>query len=149
MSQNRKKRPAGSQSRRKALSKTMLLPHTATYVRERSLHWHLALATFRAGNGNGDLLAELVNALYTAWYLQKAGFDAADQELYREVERILDAVARNASRDIWCIEPAECNPVTQLLDLYERQLSSAPVYAVREAHARVLHFAKSDRHTPW
>ena len=53
----------GSLSRRKPLGKTMLLPHTATFVREQSLHWHLALAAFRIGN-DGDLLAELVKALY-------------------------------------------------------------------------------------
>ncbi len=44
----------------------MLLPQSATYVREQSLHRHLALATSRAGKDNGDLLAELVKALYLA-----------------------------------------------------------------------------------
>jgi hypothetical protein len=149
MSQNRKKRLTLSRSRRKPLSKTMLLPHTASYVHKLALHNHVALAAFRAGKGNGDLLAELVKALYLAWYLQEAGFDAAERELYLEAERILDKAARNASKDIWCIEPAECDPVTWILDLHERQLSSAPVYAVREAHARVLHFGKSDRRAPW
>lgn len=42
----------------------MLLPHPAAYVREQSLRRHLALAAFRAGKGNGDLLAELVKVLY-------------------------------------------------------------------------------------
>jgi hypothetical protein len=149
MSQNRKKRPSLTPSRRKPLGKTMLLPHTASYVHKLALHNHVALAAFRAGKGNGDLLAELVKALYVAWYLQEAGFDAADRAFYLEAERILDKAARNASKDIWCIEPAECDPVTRILDLHERQLSSAPVYAVREAHARVLHFGNSNRRSPW
>ena len=149
MSQNRKRRSAGSQSGRKPLGKTMLLPHTATFVREQSLHWHLALAAFRAGKGNGDLLAELVKALYLAWYLQEAGFGTAERELYLDAERILDAAARNASKNIWLIEAADCLPITGILDLHEQQLLSAPVYAVGEAQQRVLHFGKSDKRSPW
>ena len=149
MSQNRKKPPVMNPSRRKPLSKTMLLPHTAGYVGELVLHNHVALAAFRAGKGNGNLLAELAKALYLAWYLQEAGFDAADRELYLEAERILDNAASNASKGIWCIEPAECGPVTRILDLHERQLSSAPVYAVSEAQARLLRFGISSRRSPW
>jgi len=96
MSQNRKKPLVASQSRRKPLSKAMLLPHTAGYVGELVLRNHVALAAFRAGKGNGELLAELAKALYLAWYLQEAGFDAADRERYLEAERILDNAARNA-----------------------------------------------------
>jgi len=118
-------------------------------VRKLALHTHIALAAFRAGKGNGNLLAELVKALHLAWYLQEAGFDAADRELYLEAERILDNAATNASKDIWFIEPAESDPVIRILDLHDRQLSNAPVYAVREAHAHVLHFGMSDRRAPW
>ncbi|MFM0455068.1 hypothetical protein PQR21_32215 [Paraburkholderia nemoris] len=149
MPQNRKKRPATGQSPRKPLGKAMLLPHPAAYVREQSLHWHLALAAFRAGKGNGNLLAELVKALYLAWYLQEAGFGAANDELYLEAERILDAAANNARKEIWVIDSADCLPIMRLLDLHEEQLSNAPVYAVAEAQQRVLRFGKSDRRTPW
>jgi len=149
MSQNRKKPLVASRSRRKPLSKAMLLPHTAGYVREHVLHNHVALAAFRAGKGNGELLAELAKALYLAWYLQEAGFDGADRELYLEVEAILDNAARNASKDIWFIEPAECGPVTRILDRHARQLSSASVYAASEAQARLLRFGISSRRSPW
>jgi hypothetical protein len=127
----------------------MLLPHTASYVRELVLHNHVALAAFRAGKGNGNLLAELAKALYLAWYLQEAGFEAADRELYLEVEAILDNAARNSNNDIWFIEPAECGLVTRILDLHERQLSSAPVHAVSEAQARLLRFGITSRRSPW
>jgi hypothetical protein len=149
MSQNRKKPLMTNPSRRKPLSKTMLLPHTASYVRELALHNHVALAAFRTGKGNGELLAELAKALYLARYLQEAGFEAADRELYLEVEAILDDAARNSNNDIWFIEPAECGPVTRILDLHERQLSSAPVYAVSEAQARLLRFGISSIRSPW
>ena len=149
MSQNRKKPLVMSTPRRKPLNKTMLLPHTTSNVRELVLHNHVALAAFRAGKGNGNLLAELAKALYLTWYLQEAGFDAADRELYLEAEGILDNTARNASKGIWCIEPAECGPVTRILDLHERQLSSAPVYAVGEAQARLLRFGITSRRSPW
>ncbi|CAE6712000.1 hypothetical protein R69619_01139 [Paraburkholderia nemoris] len=149
MPQNRKKRPTIGQLPRKPLGKAMLLPHPAAYVREQSLRWHLALAAFRTGKGNGDLLAELVKALYLAWYLQQVGFGAANHELYLEAERILDDAARNAGKNIWLIESADCLAITSLLDLHEQQLLSAPVHAVNEARARVAHFGKSDRRSPW
>jgi hypothetical protein len=149
MPQNRKKQPVGDWSPRKPRDKTMLLPHSAAHVREQSLHWHLALAAFRIGKGNGDLLAELVKALYLAWYLQQAGFGAVDHQLYLDAERILDAAARNAGRNIWLIESADCLTITSLLDLHEPQLSGAPVYAVVEAQHRVVRFGKSYRRSPW
>lgn len=127
----------------------MLLPHPAAYVREQSLHWHLASPAFRAGKGNGDLLAELVKALYPAWYLQQEGFGAAKHELYLEAERILDAPARNASKNIWLIEEVDCLAISGILDLHEEQLSGAPVYAVAEAQQRVAHFGKSEKRSPW
>jgi hypothetical protein len=127
----------------------MLLPHTVTYVREVVLHNHLALAAFRTGKGNGNLLAELVKALYVAWYLQEAGYGALEHALYLEAERILDLAARNASKGIWLIEAKDCLPITRLLDLHEQQLLSAPVHAVTEARAHVFHFGKSDRRSPW
>ena len=149
MSQNRRKRPTGTQARRKPLGKAKLLPHTAAYVREQSLRWHLALAAFQAGKGNGELLAKLVKALYLAWYLQQAGFGALERDLYLDAERILDAAARSASEDIWLIAAADCAPITRLLDLHEQQLQTAPVFAVDEAESRVVHFGRSDKRSPW
>jgi hypothetical protein len=111
----------------------MLLPYTVAYVRQAVLRNHLALAAFRCGQGNGELLAELVKALYVAWYLQDAGYGELDHALYLEAERILDLAARNASKGIWLIEAKDCLPVTRLLDLHEQQLLCAPVYAVNEA----------------
>ncbi|MFM0223890.1 hypothetical protein [Paraburkholderia dipogonis] len=149
MSQNRKKRPPGNQARRKPLGKAKLLPHTTTYVREQSLRWHLALAAFQAGKGNGELLAKLAKALYLAWYLQQAGFGALEHDVYLDAERILDAAARSASKDIWLIAATDCAPITRLLDLHEQQLQTAPVFAVDEAESRVVRFGQSDKQSPW
>ncbi|HEX7914022.1 MAG TPA: hypothetical protein VF534_38915 [Paraburkholderia sp.] len=149
MPQNRKKRPTGNQVRRKPLGKTELLPHSAAYVREQSLRWHLALAAFQAGKGNGELLAKLVKALYLAWYLQQAGFGTLEREHYLDAERVLDAAARGAGQNIWHIAPADCAPITRLLDLHELQLQSAPVFAIEEAQSRVAHFGRSDKRSPW
>ncbi|MDQ0621951.1 hypothetical protein [Paraburkholderia graminis] len=149
MPQNRRKRLSANGAPRKPLSKTMLLPHTAAYVREVVLRNHLALAAFRCGQGNGERLAELVKALYVTWYLQETGYGALDHALYLEAERILDLAARSASRRIWLIEEKDCAPITRLLDLREQQLLSAPVHAVNEARARMVHFGRSDRRSPW
>lgn len=149
MSQNRKKRPTGNHGRRKPLGKTKLLPHTNAYVREQSLYWHLALAAFQTGKGNGDLLVKLVKALYLAWYLQQAGFGDVERELYLEAERILDAAAHGANKDIWSIAAADCPPIIRILDFHEQQLLSAPVFAVDEAESRVVRFGQSEKRSPW
>jgi hypothetical protein len=127
----------------------MLLPYIVAYVRELVLHNHLALAAFRSGQGNGDLLAALVKALYVAWYLQEAGYGALEHALYLGAERILDFAARNASKGSWLIEASDCLPVTRLLDLHEPQVLSAPVHSINDAQARVVHFGKSDKRSPW
>jgi hypothetical protein len=127
----------------------MLLPHTVAYVRELVLRNHLALAAFLDGRGNGNLLTKLVEALYLAWYLQQAGYGAAEHELYLEAERILDIAAQYASRDIWRIKPTDCLPIVRMLDLHEQQLLGAPVYAVDEAQARLLRFGRSEKRSPW
>jgi hypothetical protein len=149
MPKNRKKRAAANRSRRTPLSKTMLLPPTAVSVCKLVLRQHIALAAFHAGKGNRNLLAELVKALYLTWYLQAAGFGAAERELYLEAERILDHAARNAHKDIWFIDAADSVSISRLLDLCEQQLLGAPIYVVSEAQARLSHFSKSDRRSPW
>ncbi|WP_244201367.1 hypothetical protein [Paraburkholderia rhynchosiae] len=149
MPQNRKKSLSGNQPRRKPLGKAELLPYTAAHVREQLLCWHLSLAAFKAGKGNGDLLAKLVKALYLTWYLQDAGFGAVKREVYLEAEGILDAAAHSASRDVWIIENADCRPIIEILDLHEQQLLCAPVFAVHEAESRVVRFARSERRAPW
>ncbi|WP_258168333.1 hypothetical protein [Paraburkholderia sp. BL21I4N1] len=118
-------------------------------MREQSLYWHLALAAFQTGKGNGDLLVKLVKALYLAWYLQQAGFGDAERELYLEAERILDAAAHGANKDIWSIATIDCPPIIRILDLHEQQLLSAPVFAVDEAESRVVRFGKSEKRSPW
>jgi len=149
MSQNRKKRPSGNQPRRKPLGKAQLLPHRAAYAREQALTWHLALAAFKAGKGNGSLLAKLAEVLYLAWYLQQAGFGAVERELFLDAERILDGAASGASRDAWIIETADCLSIIRIFDLHEQQLLCAPVFAVNEAQLRVARFSQSERRAPW
>jgi len=149
MSQNRKKRPSGNQARRKPLGKAQLLPHTAAHAREQALSWHLALAAFKAGKGNGNLLAKLAKVLYLAWYLQEAGFGTVEREVFLEAERILDAAASGASRDAWIIEADDCFSIITIFDLHERQLLCAPVFAVDEAQLRVARFSQSERRAPW
>ncbi|WP_027213458.1 hypothetical protein [Burkholderia sp. WSM2232] len=149
MSQNRKKRPSGNQARRKPLGKAQLLPHTAAYAHEQALGWHLALAAFKAGKGNGSLLAKLAEVLYLAWYLREADFGTVEREVFVEAERILDAAASGASRDAWIIEADDCFAIITIFDLHERQLLCAPVFAVDEAQLRVARFSQSERRAPW
>jgi hypothetical protein len=127
----------------------MLLPHAASYVRDRSLHWHLALATFLIGKGNRHLLAELIKTLYMAWYLREEGFGETGIEDYLEAERVLAGTARISSRDIWLIEAADSVAIVRILDVHERQLLAAPAWAVMEATMRLANFGMRDKKSPW
>jgi len=120
MPQSHKKRAVANQSRRTPISKTiLLLAPTAVSVRKLVLRHDISLAAFHAGKGNGNLLAELVKTLYLTWYLQAAGFGAADHELYLKAERILDHAARNPHKNIWLIEAGDSVSISRLLDLCE------------------------------
>ena len=77
----------------------MLLPPKIESIRAQSLRGHLALEALRAGSGNGHLLSELIHVLYVAWYLQEAGFGAANAALYAQAERALERSAARATAD--------------------------------------------------
>jgi hypothetical protein len=46
------------------------------------------------------------------------------------------------------MEAKDYPPITRLLDLHGQQLLYAPVHAVYEARARMVHLGKSDRRSP-
>ncbi|KVM16629.1 hypothetical protein WL05_28310 [Burkholderia ubonensis] len=56
-------------SRRKPLTREMLLPLPVSKVRALSLENHLALAAMRSGSGNVDQMSCLLKVVYLAWFL--------------------------------------------------------------------------------
>ena len=110
----------------------MLLPPTAQSIRAQSLRGHLALEALRAGSGNGHLLSELIHVLYVAWYLQEAGFGAADATLYAQAEQVNErSAARATAENIWRLDDAEALALERLLTLHDEQLQQTPVNAKR------------------
>jgi hypothetical protein len=147
---NRRKHPVRRTSGGKSAAKAMLLPPTLQSFRAQSLRGHLALETLRAGSGNGHLLSELIQVLYIAWYLQEAGFGAADSTLYAHAEQALErSAARGTADNTWALEGDEALALQRLLALHDEQLLQTPVNAMREVHKRLARFAQSDRPTPW
>jgi hypothetical protein len=51
------------------LTRAMLLPIAADLASKVSLHNHLALVALRQGQGNADLIAELLKTVYVAYDL--------------------------------------------------------------------------------
>jgi hypothetical protein len=134
---------------RKPYSKSMLLPATAASIRDRILRNHIALAALLAGQGNGHLLATLVETAYLAWYLQEAGFGSAERARFEDVERMIAAAAQRSERGAWSFEAEDGETAGWLIEYHEQQLLRAPVFAVRDAQQRLAHFVRSGRRSPW
>jgi hypothetical protein len=146
---NKRKHPIRRISSGKSAAKAML-PPTLQSFRAQSLRSHLALEALRAGSGNGHLLSELIQVLYLAWYLQEAGFGAADSVLYAHAEQALErSAARGKTNDTWVLDNDEALALQRLLALHDEQLLQTPVNAIREVHKRLARFAQSERSAPW
>ena len=147
---NKRKHPARRGSSGKSAAKAMLLPLKLQSIRERSLRSHLALEALRAGSGNGHLLSELIHVLYVAWYLQEAGFGAADATLYARAEQALErSAARATGANVWRLDDAEALALERLLALHDQQLQETPVKAIQDVHKRLARFTQSDQPAPW
>ncbi|WP_323119211.1 hypothetical protein [Burkholderia alba] len=134
---------------RKPLGKSMLLPATTASIRERILRNHLALAALLAGQGNGHLLAALIETAYLTWYLQEAGFGSAERAHFEEVEHMINAAAERAEHGAWSLTGDDSRIAGWLIEYHEQQLLRAPVFAVRDAQKRLARFAQSGRRSPW
>lgn len=96
------------------------------------------------------MLSELIHVLYIAWYLQEAGFGAADAMLYANAEQALEhSAARATGANVWRLDDAEALALERLLALHDQQLRETPVKVMRDVHKRLARFALSDRPAPW
>jgi hypothetical protein len=134
---------------RKPRSKSMLLPATAASIRERILRNHVALAALLAGQGNGHLLASLIETAYLTWYLQDAGFGTAERARFEAVERMITAAAQRAEDGAWSLEAEDSETAGWLIEYHEQQLLLAPVFAVHDAQKRLARFVRSGKPSPW
>lgn len=121
----------------------------ALSARERSLSYHLALATCRRGHGNNYLFNELMRTVYVAWFLQQAGFGGAPVALYKLAELATEAALTLAHESgEWLLADEALPAFEKLLALHDSQLTVAPLHKVIDAERQLARFLQGTASSP-
>ncbi|WP_133647040.1 hypothetical protein [Paraburkholderia flava] len=150
MISRRARKPASRQAPRKVLTKAMLLPPTPESARELSLRNHMVVAACSSGAGSRALLRELFAVACLSYFLRDAGFFAAPDTLYHDVQRVLEhCVACCASADTWAVDEHDGAALAALISVYDQQFAAAPMYVMDGARKRLLRLANGEWRFPW
>src|SRR5258706_1197074 len=123
----------------------MLLPGTQQSIRDLSLRNHLALAAFRAHQGNEYLLRETIRMTYLTYFLQRDGFGDTAESDYVEANSVIERAALQGERDgVWSVPPQNVPVLERILSLHNSQLTKAPLFA-RRSEMTVVAFSCFDR----
>ena len=129
--------PQRSQAGRPRRSKSMLLPIPRAVANELALQVHLALAALRRG-GTGDDARALLHAHVLAQSIAEAGYGVLEPEKVRAADAVLIACfERGNTGGGWQLDEAGFEAVVQLVNVYDRQLQSAPLWSLTEASERL------------
>ncbi|SDC07852.1 hypothetical protein SAMN05421548_1043 [Paraburkholderia lycopersici] len=125
--------PAGRARR----SKSMLLPIPHAVANELALQVHLALAALRRG-GTGDDARAVLHAHVLAQSIAEAGYGALEPEQVRVADvALIDCFERGNTGGGWQLDEAGFEALAGLVTVYDRQLQSAPLWALTEASERL------------
>jgi hypothetical protein len=95
------------------------------------------------------LFNELMRAVYTAWFLQQAGYGSEPIAHYKTVELAVEAALELANRsDQWMFAEDAIPSFERLLALHDLQLNVAPLYQVRAAEQRLQHSLAGTAESP-
>ena len=137
MASKSKKRKAGRTT--PPLTRGILLPMSADVVSKVSLHNHLALVAFRQGQGNADLIAELLKTVYIAYDLLDPDQRSAHTEYFARAESAVKTVIKHAAAtDEWRLAEEECENVELILGLHGKQLLAFPKHLMDSAKQRLM-----------
>lgn len=136
MASKPKKRKAGRAS--PPLTRAMPLPLSAELAAKVSPHNHLALVALRHGQGNADLIAELLKTVYVAYALLDTDQRVANTEHFARAEPAVKAViAHAAATGEWRLAEEECENVELILGLHDKQLAALPKHLIDSAKQRL------------
>lgn len=108
---------------RAASGDALLLPLPRAEARQRSLVAHLALAVCRDGKGNKHQLSELARMVYLSFFMWQKGLGLANDELFRDAERVLEHTAQYAdATGEWLLDSPQL--VEEVAQLYDVQLDA-------------------------
>ncbi|MBS2132098.1 hypothetical protein KEX41_28335 (plasmid) [Burkholderia thailandensis] len=141
-------RSSGRPSRKKPLTREMLLPLPVAKSRALSLENHLALVAMRTGNGNVDQMSCLLKVVYLAWFMLDEPV-ADEPPLFHQAEAALErSTTRAEHREGWTLPDDDCQAIEQILVLHDRQLASLPSHRYMSAWARLTRFIASPNRSP-
>ncbi|WP_232490703.1 hypothetical protein [Burkholderia ubonensis] len=135
-------------SRRKPLTREMLLPLPVSKVRALSLENHLALAAMRTGSGNVDQMSCLLKVVYLAWFLLD---DPATEhaQVFRDAEAALERSSTRAQRrEGWILPEDDCTAIEQILVLHDDQLAPLASHRYTSAWTSLTQFVASPKQSP-
>ncbi|WP_224043245.1 hypothetical protein [Paraburkholderia unamae] len=122
----------------------MLLPIPHAVANDLALQVHLALAALRRG-GSGDDARALLHAHVLAQSIAEAGYGAFEPESVRAADAALIACfERGNTGGGWQLDDAGFEALAQLVTVYDRQLHSAPLWALTEASERLERMGAAD-----
>ncbi|HDR9757815.1 TPA: hypothetical protein QDC44_001937 [Burkholderia cepacia ATCC 25416] len=134
---------------RRPLTKEMLLPLPLAKTRALSLEHHVALATIAQGHGNVDLMACLLKAVYTAFYLREETLAGSDDGAFRSAEAVLAQCVSQAERgEAWGVSGQDKSTLERILLLHDEQLASVPRHRYFAAIEKLHHFALGGQLSP-
>jgi hypothetical protein len=120
------------------LTREMLLPMSAELASKVSLHNHLALVALRQGQGDADLVAELLKTVYVAHDLLDADQWVVLAGNFACAEAAIKALIKHAAvTDDWRLAEEECEGVEQILSLHDKQLVALPKHPHQRREAAV------------
>lgn len=119
-------------------TKTMLLPIPRAVADELALQVHLALSALRRAGGARRDAQTLLHALVLAQSIAQAGYGELETTLVHAADAAMIACfARGDETDDWYLDDASFESLSGLVTLYDRQLQSAPLWALTEASNRL------------
>ncbi|WP_081085629.1 hypothetical protein [Burkholderia stagnalis] len=141
-------RSSARPSRRKPLTREMLLPLPVSKVRALSLENHLALVAMRTGSGNVDQMSCLLKVVYLSFFLLDDPVPDRIQ-VFRDAEAALERSSARAERkEGWTLPDDECAAIEQVLVLHDHQLASLASHRYTSAWTRLTQFVASPKQSP-
>ncbi|WP_423391464.1 hypothetical protein [Burkholderia sp. LMG 21824] len=139
-----------SAKHRKVLTKTMLLPLSATVAQRKSLEHHLALTALKSGHGNLDVVGRLFRAIYVAYFVQDMTSRASVLSDFRAAEAaLLQCAVRGKREDIWLLPDDGYSAIETILLLHDQQLASVPTHTIASAQERIAQFLATEALSPF
>ena len=127
------------------VSRDKLLPLSTSLAQDASLKAHIALATMRTGQGNVELLGELMTAVYLTYLLCAAdrpdladGFAAGQKALN-------DSFAAGMLQGQWTLEPDVATALQPILLEHDLQLARRSVHAIDSTKERLTRMLEEHR----